>query len=324
MALQKVPSTFIPDRTQVLYAYRSSSQTISNITDTTIIYDTASTNIDTAYDTTTGIWTAPQSGYYHVIGAADYNSFVTLTVGIRQIYIYKNNSIIISKTTRANEIDPFVSSNSEKLVYCAAGDTLRMRVYQTTGNNIITRNPGTFRMTTFSIYLVKLEDTNPITANRPSENMVTDSSSTHVFKGRRNTSQSFTNAATHLIAYNEDVYDPDNALNTGTGVWTAPYTGKYYLSAGVAATTSAGGNGARFIWLQLNASGANVTLCGSADNNYAGGLNIGFRCSTVCSLTVGDTVQVHYSQSTGSTQTSDTSNGGNRTFFEGFLLGVPK
>jgi hypothetical protein len=94
-----------------------------------IIYNSASKNISNGYNTGTGIFTAPQAGFYQ-IGASfmvfKINSSTTKTLEIRSLKIYKNSSAIIASLGffAGNDRPPIPLS---LLTYLEAGDTLQCK-----------------------------------------------------------------------------------------------------------------------------------------------------------------------------------------------------
>jgi hypothetical protein len=68
-------------------AYRTSNQTVAGgNTSTTIIFDTAITNIGSGYDVATGIFTAPSTGFYSFSSTVFYND-LNAVAGITQMLL---------------------------------------------------------------------------------------------------------------------------------------------------------------------------------------------------------------------------------------------
>ena len=131
----------IATNTPSFLANRSgSTQTLSNNTNTTVIFDNEVIDTDNGYDTSTGIFTVPTAGKY-LIGA-----FVTLTAtqsaAIYRAFITKNGT---STSVARGDIRPgdsisFSSGFAENtppaigIVDLSASDTLRVIVRIESGN----------------------------------------------------------------------------------------------------------------------------------------------------------------------------------------------
>jgi hypothetical protein len=133
-----------------------------------------------------------------------------------------------------------------------------------------------------------------------------------VYKGNANVTSS-TGAGTQIV-YNAVQVNVSSSYNTGNGYFTAPVAGTYYFSAmGMAATVG----GSYDIQLQIQVNGTAIAISNPpASSGNAQGM--GFACSCIATLALGDSVRVTYYSSTA---TVFYAGGGVFNNFSGFLVG---
>ncbi|XP_041635211.1 complement C1q-like protein 2 [Cheilinus undulatus] len=112
-------------------------------TATTLIYKRVITNIGNAYNSTTGIFTAPVAGVY-------YFTFFYHAGGEHQVFLalYKNSQMIVDSTDHASSADTADNGGNAVILQLQQGDQMFMRMEPNThiwGNN---------HVTTFSGYLI--------------------------------------------------------------------------------------------------------------------------------------------------------------------------
>ena len=119
--------------TPAFLANLSSTQSLSNNTDTTIIFDTEIIDTDNAYDTSTGLFTVPSGGAGKYFICADITLTATQSAAIYRSRITKNGT---STNVARGDIRPgdsisYSSGFAENTPPCSAivdlavGDTLR-------------------------------------------------------------------------------------------------------------------------------------------------------------------------------------------------------
>jgi hypothetical protein len=123
-------------------AYCSSTQSISNATNTKIQFQTEEFDTNSNYDNTTNYrFTPTVAGYYQISGAISYQSAVS---GICLVSIYKNGSEI-KRLPQLNA--SLYGLSGSALVYCnGSTDYIEMYCYQGSGGsvNTTTGNYGTY------------------------------------------------------------------------------------------------------------------------------------------------------------------------------------
>ena len=111
-------------------AYKSGGdQAISNNTWTTCTYETAEYNFGSGFDTSSGVYTAPSTGYYN------FNVTIMLynpTARNFMVRLYKNNATAIKQARREDGADgkqDLESIHVNAVVQLDAGDTARFQGY---------------------------------------------------------------------------------------------------------------------------------------------------------------------------------------------------
>jgi len=123
-------------------AYRTTNQTVAGgNTTTTIVFDTAISNVGSAYNTSTGIFTAPSTGFYSFSSSVFFNS-LTVPVGLSQVILAYTGSAqslrvltfgLVPATTGAALI-----ATASWFMPMTAGDTVKMQPFADgTGNYVI-------------------------------------------------------------------------------------------------------------------------------------------------------------------------------------------
>jgi uncharacterized protein YoxC len=109
--------------------YRSTDQTISNETETTVIFDSEPIDIDSAYNNTTGIWTCPKDAKYRIVAQLMFDT--TSGYGI----VYKNTSTAVIESGAVISVgNSFV--NLDKTLDLVYGDTIHVVGWRSGGTKI--------------------------------------------------------------------------------------------------------------------------------------------------------------------------------------------
>lgn len=123
-------------------AYRTTNQTVAaGNTTTTIIFDTAVTNVGSAYNTGTGIFTAPATGYYGFSSTVFFSNLTTPS-GLTQIILGYTGSV---QSLRLEQFGLVPATTGAALICTASwampmtsGNTIKMQPFADgTGNYII-------------------------------------------------------------------------------------------------------------------------------------------------------------------------------------------
>lgn len=122
-------------------AYRTSNQTVAGGSTTdTIIFDTAISNVGAAYNTATGVFTAPATGFYGFCTTVFFNDLVT-PVGLSQIILGYTGSVqslrlqnlgLVPATTGAAYI-----ATSSWAMPMTSGDTVQIQPFADGAGNYI-------------------------------------------------------------------------------------------------------------------------------------------------------------------------------------------
>lgn len=116
------------------YMQRDAALSIANNTATTVVFDTEVNDEFSAYNTSTGVFTAPRSDWYLSIGQVKYQGYAS--GAIAQVFLRKNGVTdilqydIATPTTAAAWTLPV-----NKLVYLNEGETLQVVTFQNSGSS---------------------------------------------------------------------------------------------------------------------------------------------------------------------------------------------
>jgi len=109
----------------------NSGQSIPNATFTTVVYEDLRFDTHSAYNTSTGVYTASESGIYNVYAICRFVSTPT-GAGFR---IFKNNSTVEFQTVTGSSTVNEVAAVAG-LIKLDAGDNIRVQVSQSTGSSL--------------------------------------------------------------------------------------------------------------------------------------------------------------------------------------------
>lgn len=196
--------------------------TLANGANNTAIYPTKVQDTHGAYNTSTGVFTAPVSGFYEVtataciLGTVTINSsFCALSVGINGTTPFASTTTYVDHT---GEVEAIVS----KMVYLNSGQTIQ-----------ILTNLGGFTTPTFSPTIRNYLSIQRISG--PAQIAASESVSA-LYTGAPPTGS--IGSAENLITFGTKVKDSHSAYNTSTGEYTIPVSGVYSISAAFRAVTT--------------------------------------------------------------------------------------
>ncbi|XP_048238284.1 complement C1q tumor necrosis factor-related protein 4-like [Haliotis rufescens] len=173
----------------------------------TVKYDHVFTNIDNAYDPTTGEFTCPQTGIYVFQYHSLSRSNETLWVSLYQDYMYVN-------TAYAHTTNDFAAAGNDAVLHLTRGDHVSIQSEGDDGVSLYGAPDEIY--CTFSGYLIS-----PIIEETP----VIDAATEVAFSAGLSHHQSLTGGQT--VVYNRIITNVGNAYNPATGVFTCPISGAY-------------------------------------------------------------------------------------------------
>jgi len=113
-------------------AYRSSSQSIANATETTLVFDTEIVDTDGDYDNTTGIFTPQTAGYYLLIGNVAGDQWTNVRFYMK---IIKGSTTIATSEQKATGGGYFPALSCSVIAYAdGSTDAFKVDVYQNAGS----------------------------------------------------------------------------------------------------------------------------------------------------------------------------------------------
>lgn len=118
-------------------AYLSAAQTIAgNTTQETVAWDATKYDDDNAFDTSTGKWTAPNTGRYRVTAQITWNSTIPVDTRTRLKIINQTSGYRPAANIAINSASKFFSVTVTKDIHVNAGDVLYVEIDQDSGSSV--------------------------------------------------------------------------------------------------------------------------------------------------------------------------------------------
>lgn len=117
-------------------AYLNADQTITDSTQTTVVFDTEDYDTQNEFNTTNGTFTAKEIGWYHLSFNLLWESRSWTAGDTVLVYVNHNGTLLIAdvREVEANFTGSIMCKGSRD-VYLTIGQTLKLDVYQVTGGN---------------------------------------------------------------------------------------------------------------------------------------------------------------------------------------------
>lgn len=250
------------------------AELVSNVTPgsgNAIAFDSVSFDTAGAYNSTSGQFTAPESGYYLVTSNVILDAAADLGV-------YKNNSLVsylASITTSMN----FVGGGSI-IVSCEAGDVLHVGI--NSGAQVNGSTSPNYSQLSIQKVMSNVTSEGSLIAAKYSSN-----------------SLGVSPGITDLI-FEDLEYDTNSAYNTTTGIYTVPSTGKYRISSVVTTSSISLSLGNLLqLFVDVNSGASNdyldmAPIQSTTSNNYT------LSGSVTLDLIAADQVKLRFNNTSGS------------------------
>ena len=130
-------------------SYTSATTSFASAGPNQVIFPTKSFDTTSSYNTGTGNFTAPVTGYYLAICARRWSAATYGAGAVQELYLYKNgsNTTILSRGNVENYTSAILGLNGSQIVFLNAGDTVSIYAY----NNTVTSLDGNSATNYFSI-----------------------------------------------------------------------------------------------------------------------------------------------------------------------------
>ena len=203
-------------------------------------WSTPSLDTHSAFNTTSGVYTCPVAGIYEVSGVM---GFAANGTGSRYFTVQRNGSgnVILNapSTTVSGTVDTHLVIPSA-LIQCNAGDTLRLRAFQSSGGSL-----GYLTGVEGSLSIQKLSGAAAILAAQTVVARVGGSATT------------ITNTSVTKLAFNTEAIDTHSAFSSDT--FTVPVGGKYSVFGAAELQAFAAGSVGAAFQLSIYKNGSEVT-----------------------------------------------------------------
>lgn len=266
------------------YAIReTSAQTISVTTEQTLIFNGEVSDKTNSYDTSSGIFTAPQTGSY--IFHAGFR-LGNLTSGEAYSFRLKQGSTVRTFMVDAQSLTERFMTMTSPVLSLVKGDTVSITVDSASDSSYTLDNTGVNSY--FSGYKIQrpetLVGTEPVIVSYSTNDASTNN---------------FANGSEATVVFEDFVIDTHNAMNAG--VFTAPVTGKYRVSSAIA-TAAVNWDSGESIYLNVDKNNSTYRRLErqESDSTEANDIPLYIGGSTIVPLEQGDTLRIRFYQDTGS------------------------
>lgn len=275
----------------------TTNQVITAGSPATVIFNTVRFDTHASYNSSTGVYTAPVAGRYvckAVILAStgtapSSHGFYFLVNNTGDKFGYFQQAAITGGTNN--------TYHSEATITLNAGDNVRVVFFSNTQNTTLIAN-ATDDAT--ALYIERLSGPAQIAASESVTASYTNSSTT--VNGATDTT---------LVFATKD-YDSHGGMNTGTGIYTVPVSGKYRVSCNFTASGGSGAGSANnltTIRMQKSGSSSVQRIMGSFTASSTAAIQRSLSGSTTVNCLAGDTIYVFINNPDSAFVGANTANG---------------
>ncbi len=249
-------------------AQRTTSQSITAGSATTIAFQTALSDRSGMLNTSTGVITIPVAGTYQIKFSGRFDTGGTGPSQVRVSVLKTATSYTLYDFAPLSSSTSYPSSGSIDLE-CVAGDTIAIQI-NATGQNI------TVIANEYFMSVSRISGPSQIAASE-------------VVAARANLTTAQTGVTNKVIPFNVANINTHGALNTSTGIFTAPVAGIYRVSAGAKLDALDGATNAQ---IQIRKNSATVSECFLARLASNPTANASGYVSDLISCVAGDTIDI--------------------------------
>lgn len=241
-----------------------------------MVYDTIDFDSTGSYNTSTGIYTVPTSGSYHIDATVDVAATYSFSNDL-YIAVYRNGTQIFAHDLNETTTGTYALTISVSgLVGCVAGDQITIQANTNASTPTLVSNNF---LNTFSIF--KLSGT--------AQNTLSDS----VNASYGCSTNTPIGVGITLIPFNTLYYDTHNTFNISTSLYTIPVSGKYNIESLL--TLSVGLSPGDNVVLQLSKNGIAYRQLGAITAGASGIFDYRIGGSTGVACIAGDTLSIFLS-----------------------------
>ena len=257
---------------------------------TTTLIDFGTKELDTHNAYSSGIYTVPETGLYHINSSFMFNFNNEFDIS-EVMFIEIRVNDVQQRVTNYREGDvsdtdnKYYSMQIHAILSVNKGDEIKVNVHQTSGATLTAYNDTKFGY----LNILKRASTQTILENE-----------TIAMRATKDDTQSIPNSTTTKIEYDDVDYDTHGAFNTSTNTYTVPSSGIYDIYAKMRFADldeTVGMNTS--ISLFLNGSVKSQIVDESAENNQT---SRSMRIYDTLSLSKGDEIHISVYQTDGSAE----------------------
>ena len=202
---------------------RASAGTTNFTGSTTLVFSTKETDTSGAYNSSTGEYTIPESGFYAANALIRVNAITLSTTQAISVLLYRNSTELGGNTQYGNGSSISYRVNASVSFYANKGDVITAKGSSSVSSTMNGGSTDNF----FTITKIN----NP--AQIPPTEFVGCSYQT-------NAAQSISNNTETTILFEDILFDTHSAMNTGTGIYTIPISGIYQIDTNTLFDLNAG------------------------------------------------------------------------------------
>ena len=230
-------------------AVRTSNQTISSSTNTTVTFSSEDYDMNNTFNPSTGIFT-PQAGYYVIKASVNWSNTNT-TSGERRVRLCENGSLSVVYQN-SEDGSGSMHSSIHTVIYSYGTDDYSIMAWQGTGGNS--------SISSAEITIYKLPNPNEEHMTKVDGGVSWEQQSSSLIKAKKTSNLSIPSGTNTAISYSSEDFDINSEFDPSTGVFTPSQSDYYVIMATANWDVFNGNSGTRGIRLVKRLGVASIEL----------------------------------------------------------------